>query len=88
MRPTNSSSIELVHHTYRQQEASPDHTLRIDQNANGRSKNLGQEINFVSGIESWEHVEIEITTGYFLPGDAFDTSDNAWLFNFKFNYNF
>ena len=88
LRPWPGSSLELIHHAYFQDHRSRDHTLRIDQDANGLSKNLGQEIDFVTGIEHWKHLELEITAGYFWSGDAFDDSGSAWLFKFKFNYNF
>jgi len=88
LRPWRDSSVELIHHQYRQQVGSPNHTLKIRQEANGLSRHLGQEIDFVLGIEKWEHVELEISTGYFWAGRAFNNTGRALLLDFKFNYNF
>jgi len=87
-RVGSDSSVELAYHDYRQVVSSTENTLRIDADSNGRSNHLGSEFDLVVGIEQWEHLEIELVGGYFLPGDAFDSSDSSWLLAAKLNYNF
>lgn len=75
-------------HNYRQLTVSEDHTLRIDQDANGRSRRLGNELNAVFSMEEWEHWELEVVADVFLSGKAFDEDKDAWRLSFKLNYNF
>lgn len=82
------SSVELVHHNYRQDSAQAEHTLRLRPDANGLSTDLGDEVNLVLGIEKWEHYEFEAVGAYFTPGPAFDARDSSWFLSFKLDYNF
>lgn len=82
------SSVEILHHNYTQVDKSLIHELRVDPNTNGRSHDIGHEIDVVVGIEEWQNWEFEFVSAYFMPGDAFDEKDNAWQLSFKLNYNF
>jgi len=84
----DDSSVELVHHNYRQIQLSDSHSLRIDADANGRSATLGNEFDLVLGIEEWEHWEFEAVFSHFLPGAAFDNRHAASGFSIKLDYNF
>ena len=83
-----NSSVEFIHHNYRQRESNTDHPLRVDAQSNGVSSDLGDEFNIVAGIEEWKHWEIEVVGSYFLPGSAFEENDSAKLMALKINYNF
>ncbi len=87
-RFADESSIELIHHYYRQAEKHEEHALRIRPDATGRSRDLGNEFDVVVGIEEWEHWELEFVGAYFIPGNAFTEDDDAWQVTFKLNYNF
>ena len=84
----NSTSVELLYHNYRQLTAQPEHSLRIDQDANSRNRHLGDEINLVFSAEEWKHWEMELIGNYFIPGSAFAQDKGAWRFSYKLNYNF
>ena len=88
IRFAGDNSLEVIHHGYRQFHARPDHSLRIDRDANGADKDLGDELNVVLSFERWEHWELELTANHFLPGNAFDQANGAWSFASKLNYNF
>ncbi|MFP6654271.1 MAG: alginate export family protein [Myxococcota bacterium] len=86
-----SSSIELVYHYYRQDEAAE--TLResrLKASAGGSNPDLGHEIDLIVGLEEWEHIEIELIGSVFRAGSAFDSDKGeiAGLGIFKVNYNF
>jgi hypothetical protein len=86
-----SSSIELVYHYYRQDEAAE--TLgesRLKASPGGSNPDLGHEIDLIVGLEEWEHIEIELVGSVFRAGSAFDSDKGeiAGLAIFKMNYNF
>jgi hypothetical protein len=67
-----NSSIELVYHLYRQVHPAP--FLRdsdIDARPLGSSRDIGQEIDLVLGIEEWKHVEFELVGSLFRAGSAY-----------------
>ena len=87
----DNSSIESVHHFYRQVHASPflgdtDITAQPD----GLHRTLGQEWNIVVGLEEWEAIEIELTGAIFRAGSAFGllSGELAQGVFLKFEYNF
>ncbi len=87
----NSSSIELVYHHYRQVKAASflrDTKIRLT--PSGVDADIGQELDFIVGLEEWEHVELELVNAWFWAGDAFGARSGNMAFNsvFKFNYNF
>jgi alginate production protein len=84
----DESSVELLHHYYRQSENNVEHSLRFRGDVTGTSQDLGNEFDVVVGIEEWEHWEFEVVGAYFVPGKAFEDQDDAWLLTFKLNYNF
>lgn len=88
LRFFEKSSLELIHHTYRQKNASSEHSLRIDADSNGLSTSLGTELNFVAGFREWKHWDIEVVGAYFSPGSAFTLSDPAWLIELEVSYNY
>ncbi len=86
-----SSSIELVYHYYRQDEAAA--TLResrVKASAGGSNPDLGHEIDLIVGLEEWEHIEIELIGSVFRAGSAFGSREGeiAGLGIFKMDYNF
>jgi alginate production protein len=88
LRFFDKSSLDLVHHTYRQRNASRDHSLRIDTDSNGLSGNLGAEFDLVAGFREWKHWDIEAVGSYFIPGDGFDSDDPAWIMALQMRYNY
>jgi len=84
------SSIEAIYHRYTQADAASfmrDAAIRTD--PSGLSTDIGSEIDLVIGFEEWNHFELEIVGGVFLPGDAFTGADgSALILDAKFTYNF
>ncbi len=72
IRPTPSSSVDLVYHYYRQNEAVP--ALRdaaIDAEPDGMHRELGMGVDLVVGLRSGEALESRLILGWFFPGRAF-----------------
>jgi hypothetical protein len=91
IRWLESSSIELMYHLYRQDEASASlRNSRLKATPGGGSRQLGQEIDLVIGLEEWRRLEIEIIGSVFLAGSAFGPDDGevAGLGILKIDYNF
>lgn len=83
------TSIDLVAHRYFQAEA--DAFLRntnLKASPNGRSRDLGWGIDAVLGIREAAFLDIEIATGLFVPGSAFDTHQTAYIVRLDFRFKF
>ena len=74
------SSINLVWHSYAQDEAS-DNFLDSDlkQRPDGVHRDVGWELDLVLGSRGYENTDLELVLGTFEPGDAFPGGDAAWL---------
>ncbi|MFQ5482861.1 MAG: alginate export family protein, partial [Nitrospinaceae bacterium] len=86
-----NSSVEFLYHNYRQVKAAPfQRDIRIKASPSGTDKDIGNEFDVVIGLEEWKHVEIELVSGVFWAGDAFEkrSGKRVYNFSFKFNYNF
>jgi alginate production protein len=89
IRPTRSSSIDLVGHVYRQDVAS---TLLADTKLrtapDGTSRDLGWGLDLIVGLRRANRFTFEVLAGMFDPGNAFDNRDPAFNFaatvRFKF----
>lgn len=72
IRPTHNTSIDLVYHNFRQDEASSDirdWDLKLD--PNGSSTDLGNELDLVVGYRFKPHHKGSLIVGQFRPGNAF-----------------
>ena len=101
-RPTKRSSIDLVFHYFRQDEFSDSLRSPLDldpnEDATMMSKSLGSEIDLIIGARRiLPGVNVELTVGYFMPGDAFRVmdstgafgqTDDAFFANFQASYRF
>jgi hypothetical protein len=84
-------SVEIVYHRYRlRREAEELRDVRIDADMTGESRDVGQGIDLVLGLEHWKHVELELIGSAFRAGDAFGDLSGEWAYGLiaKFNYNF
>ena len=90
LRPTEASSVDLVAHHYRQHRASD--TLSesgLETDPNGRSRNVGGEVDLIAGFEGAQNIAWKIVLGYFIPGHAFPTgSDRGFLASAEVQYQF
>jgi alginate production protein len=80
IRPTPRSSIDLTYHRYRQNEATDDDIpgARIRAETNGESRDIGQGVNLILGYHEIEDVRLRAKFGWFIPGNAFDSQDDAF----------
>jgi hypothetical protein len=89
VRVLKNSSIEMVYHKYDQVEAiNSIRNNNINEDPNGKSRDLGQEFDLVMNFREWKRLELELTGSMFDPGDAFDNHDVAYSVFFDVNYNF
>jgi hypothetical protein len=89
IRPVSSLSADLVLHTYRQDVITDSlfaNSLRA--RPNGRSADLGHEIDLVVGYRRGQDMTAELVAGRFDPGSAFDGQDAAYRFQLQFRFKF
>jgi len=90
VKPTSRSSIELIYHYYRQDEALDelrDSNLEVD--PDGEHKGLGQALDLVYGYVRGNKLEVEIVAGWFFPGSAFENdASSAFFGGFEVVYQF
>ncbi len=68
----DNSSIELLYHRYRQDEASATfRDTRLKASPTGEDREIGQAVDLVIGLEEWRHWEVELIGSWFRAGDAF-----------------
>jgi alginate production protein len=90
IRPTHTTSLDLVYHYYRQDEASEEvRDAEIDEQPNGFNVDLGQEIDLVAGYRIKPHHKGSLVIGYFIPGNVFpDDADPALFTKLEIQYEF
>lgn len=88
------TSLDLVYHTYTQDEASAEFSPRPARSAdlkrqpNGTDAALGWEMDLIFGYRKYKNWDIEIVGAHFEPGDGFDFDDSAQLLKFQLRYRF
>jgi alginate production protein len=89
IRPIRHTSLDLVYHHYRQQEASA--TIlnsNLTRPANGLNKDIGNEADIIAAYAG-THVKVKLEVGYFVPGAAFRSdSDKAIITRLSMQYEF
>ncbi|MFO1350633.1 MAG: alginate export family protein [Gammaproteobacteria bacterium] len=87
----DDSSVEVVYHRYRQDEAVPFlRDARIRAEPNGVNADIGQEWDIVFGFEEWKHLQLELVGALFEAGDAFGelAGKRSTEIQFQVNYQF
>ncbi len=90
-RPVKHASVDIVYHRYTQVWAYEDgnNALRdvgIKEKPNGKSRNLGDEIDLVFGWKASQRLRLEWLAAFFIPGAAFDDRDPAFLGKLKISF--
>lgn len=77
LRPTATSSVELLWHKYRQVKLDDDDIRgsRIDVELEGENHDIGEEIDLIGAIRLADSVGLEGKLGWFLPGKGFDDDE-------------
>lgn len=88
LRPTPHSSIDLVYHYYRQHHPATELSSSLLASPNGRSHDLGHELDLIVGVSEIKHWKFELVMGLFMPGQAFDGEDNAYFGSFELSYDY
>jgi alginate production protein len=92
LRPTDSSSIELLWHKYRQVELDDDDIRGSPVNVEleGDSHDIGEEIDLVGAIRLGGGFGLEAKFGWFNPGKGFDEDerDDAFFAKARVVYRF
>lgn len=87
----NNSSVELVHHRYRQVEASDFlRDVRIDADLTGASRDVGSEVDVVFGFRDLARWDFSLIGSRFKAGDAYGarSGERAYLWLFEATFNF
>jgi len=88
-RPVKDASIDLIAHTFRQDWVSNEKgKTDIKRAPNGRSRNIGWELDMVLGYRWRKTVNLELVLACFNPGNAFDERDSAYLAALQMRYMF
>jgi len=88
------TSLDLVYHDYRQEEADgefspgPNVEANVDQEPNGMEDDLGSELDLIFGFRRFASWDIEFIGAWFNPGRAFDMRDDAYLAFIQLRYRF
>ncbi|NOT30978.1 MAG: alginate export family protein [Planctomycetes bacterium] len=86
------TSLDLVHHTYTQDEASavfspfPGIEANLDSRPNGNDADLGWELDLIFGYRRFKRWDLEIVAATFEPGAGFDVNDSAYYAKFQVRY--
>lgn len=84
-RPTEKSSVDLIYHYYRQNELVDElRDSNLDMDPNGNSRDLGHGLDLIIGYDEIENLQIDGVVGVFLPGQAFDNTDPAFVGSIEF----
>lgn len=87
--PKQGISVDLVGHSYRQNELSPRLVdTAIDMQPNGIDSHLGFEIDLVLGWRTDRRWDLEAVAAWFNPSNAFGQADDAALGKLQFRYRF
>jgi len=85
------SSIDLIYHSYQQQEASDEISgSRLDIDPQGDNREIGSELDLIVGIEEWKKLELELVISRFKAGDAFGSlkGETASKWSLELSYRF
>ncbi len=90
LKPSESSSLDLVYHYYRQDHASAElRDSNLEAVPDGQHRELGHEVDLVLGYLGVEDLSVALVLGAFFPGRAFERdADNVYLVSFEIQYEF
>jgi alginate production protein len=81
LRPTHNISLDLVYHNLKQDKASTNvRDWEINEDPNGRSRDIGDEIDFIAGYRFKPHHKGSLVIGRFFPGNAFPSDADKALY--------
>lgn len=85
------SSVELVHHRYRQVKAADSmRDINVDADLTGSSRDIGSEIDVIFGFRDALRWDFAVVASRFTAGDAYGARarEHAYLWLFEATYNF
>jgi hypothetical protein len=93
-RIAERTSLDLVYHTYTQDDPStvfspfPNVEANLDRRPNGNDGDLGWELDLVFGYRRFKNWDLEVVAATFEPGEGFDQDDTAYYGKFQLRYRF
>jgi hypothetical protein len=90
LRPARRFSIDAIYHRYRQDKPSRRfHDYDAGEQPSGIDPDIGEEWDLVLGYEPNRRFELRLTGGFFMPGEAFDSSvENSAAARFQAKFRF
>lgn len=89
IKPTRTSSVDLVYHHYRLNELSDElRNASVEENLNGQSKDIGDELDLVLGWRGRSGLGVDLVFSYFFPGTAYEVRDGAFFTSAEISYEF
>ena len=91
LRFLKKSSIDVVYHHYRQDEATPFlRDARLKRDPDGRHRHIGDAWDLILGIEDFQPLEIKFVASIFRAGEALQPLDGdlAYLLTLRLRLNF
>jgi alginate production protein len=90
MEPLADLSVDVLYHRYRQHRAADElRDVLIDQDPDGRHRDLGQAVDMVAAWGGKRNFDVQLILGTFFPGDAFASeADNAFFGELIISYRF
>lgn len=89
-RWSRNGSFDIMYHNYRQVVADNDvHGSNLLIDPAGANRDVGDEVDFILGLEKLKNIDVKLTVGFFMPGSAFRPStDTASRTKLQIEYNF
>ena len=90
VRPLANTAVTLLHHYYRQHQLADElRDVTIEQDPDGRHRELGHAVDLVFSYWGHRSLYLELILGAFFPGDAFASdASNAYLGELIISYEF
>jgi len=87
------TSVDLVYHTYEQDQLSPQFSAfpveaDVDPSPNGLEGDLGAELDLIFGFRHFKSWDLEVVGAWFDPGDGFDLQEDAYMAKVQLRFRF
>ena len=88
-RLAERTSLDLVWHGYWQDVALNSlGNSNLDRRPAGLDPEIGYELDLIFGSREWQSWDLELIGGWFQPGAAFDTNEDAYVAKIQLRYRF
>lgn len=88
LHPSAHTSVELVYHHYERLKGNSPVRLALDAEPIDGKHALGNEVDFIFGMDIGSHLNLKLTAGIFMPGRAFADQDNLLYSEAEIEFSF